>query len=346
MCEELRPPKITKPLLTIAIPTYGRAKYLKELLSVLADQLKDEPHVELIISDNASPDETRLVVQDFVDGGLRVRYICNAENVGSDANFLQCFEQARGKYFWLFSDDDLIVPGALARILAYCQAAEYDLIWVSSYSFEGFFQPRALKARKDAIEIADARTYAKQLHVFFTYISGNIINKDKVVGSQSTAFSSLIGTGLVQLGWTYTALNGFTRGLYIREKLIAARANNTGGYKLFQVFGSTLAMITNAWLMPRSLGRIVINGTLQRFWPLWLLAYKKRGRDFTDVARPQTALTPVFGDNFRYWVFAYPVMVLPSVFAAVWVLAARVLNRLDKALGFPMLDSRDESDGS
>jgi abequosyltransferase len=346
MWEELQLPKITKPLLTIAIPTYGRAKYLKELLSVLADQLKDEPRVELIISDNASPDETPSVVQDFVAGGLRVHYIRNAQNIGPDANFLQCFEQARGKYFWLFSDDDLIVPGALARILAYCQAAEYDLIWVSSYSFEDFFQPRALKSRRDAVEISDAQTYAKRLHVFFTFISGNIVNKDKVLGSQPKAFSSLIGTGLVQLGWTYTALNGFTRGLYIRDKLIAARANNTGGYKLFQVFGSTLAMITNAWVRSQSLGRIIMNGTLQRFWPLWLLAYKKCGRDFADDAKPQTVLTPVFGDNFRYWVFAYPVIVLPSVLAAIWVFAVRVLNRLDKAVGFPMLGSRDESDGS
>jgi abequosyltransferase len=346
MRKELQPPKIKKPLLTVAIPTYNRARCLKELLSVLADQLKDEPRVEFIISDNASPDETPSVVQDFVARGLRVRYIRNPQNVGSDANFLQCFELASGKYFWLFGDDDLIVPGALERILTYCEAAEYDLIWVSSYSFEDFAHPRALKARKDAIEISDARTYAKRLHVFFTFITGNIINKDKVLGSQPKAFSSLIGTGLVQLGWTYTALNGFTRGLYIREKLIGARVNNTGGYKLFQVFGATLATITHAWLRSRSLSRIIMNGTLQRFWPLWLLAYKKCGRDFTDDAKPQTVLTPVFRDNARYWVFAYPVIVLPSLLAGIWVFAVRVLNRLDKAAGFPMLGSRDESDGS
>ncbi|MGA8274472.1 MAG: glycosyltransferase family 2 protein, partial [Candidatus Sulfotelmatobacter sp.] len=145
MREEIQD-EITKPLLTIAIPTYNRASCLRELLSVLASELKDEHRVELIISDNASPDETPSVVQGFVRCGLRVRYLRNVENIGSDANFLQCFEQAQGKYVWLFSDDDLIVPGALSMILANCEAAEYDLIWVSAYTFEDFHKPHPLKA--------------------------------------------------------------------------------------------------------------------------------------------------------------------------------------------------------
>ena len=87
---------VTRPVLTIAIPTYNRATCLRELLSGLSDQLHNESRVELIISDNASPDETPAVVEDFVARGLKVRYIRNAENIGPDANFLQCFEQARG----------------------------------------------------------------------------------------------------------------------------------------------------------------------------------------------------------------------------------------------------------
>src|SRR5580692_8254324 len=223
MCEELQHLEVAKPLLTIAIPTHNRAWCLRELLPVLANELKDEPRVELIISDNASPDDTPSVVQDFVARGLRVNYIRNVENIGADANFLQCFERARGKYVWIFSDDDLIVPGGLAKILAYCEAGEYDLIWVSNHSFGKFPKPFAVKARPDAIEISDSAAYVKRIHVFFTFITGNIINKDTVLEAGPKAFSSLIGTNLAQLGWTYTALNRFARGLYIREKLIAMR---------------------------------------------------------------------------------------------------------------------------
>jgi abequosyltransferase len=337
MPKELPTPEITEPLLTLAIPTYNRAGCLKELLSILLDELTDEPRVELIISDNASPDETPSVVQDFVSRGLRVRYIRNAQNTGADANFLQCFEQARGKYVWLFSDDDLIVPGGLSKVLTYCEAAEYDLIWVSAYSFGKFNKPHAVKARRDAIEISDSRAYVKRIHVLFTFITGNIINKDTVLKAGPKEFSSLVGTSLAQLGWTYTALNRFARGLYIREKLVAMRANNTGGYKLFHVFGAVLTTITKDWLESPNLGRIVMNGTLQRFWPLMLLRYKKSPIAFADEADPRSVLTPLFKDNIRYWVFAYPVILLPSLLAAMWVLGVRILNRLDKAAGFPML---------
>jgi abequosyltransferase len=340
--EETTGPEISKPLLTIAIPTYNRAWCLKELLPVFANELKDEPRVELVISDNASPDETPSVVQDFVARGLRVRYIRNVQNIGPDANFLQCFEQARGKYFWLFSDDDLIVPGAVSRIISYCESGEYDLIWVNAHTFEGHLKAPALKTRKDAIEISNANAYAKRLHVFFTFITGNIINKDKVQESEQTGFASLVGTGLVQLGWAYAALNGFSRGLYIREKLIAARQNNSGGYQYSQVFGPTLASVTTTWLSPR-LARIVMNGTVQRFWPPVLLKYKKRAQEFAGEPDPRDVLTPVFGNNIRYWVFAYPVIALPSLLATVWVFVGRVLNRVDKAVGFPMLTPRDET---
>lgn len=333
MREELPPFQVTKPLLTIAIPTHNRAGCLKELLSAFADQLKDQPRVEFMISDNASADDTPSVVQDFVDRGLRVRYIRNSENIGPDANFLQCFEQARGKYVWLFSDDDLIGPGGLAKILDYCAAGEYDLIWVSACSFAKFHESRRVKARRDAVEISDARTYVKRVHVLFTFITGNIINKDTVLKAGPQPFSSLVGTNLGQLGWTYTALNQFARGLYIREKLVAMRENNTGGYKLFQVFGATLATITRDWLKSQNLGRIVMNGTVQRFWPMMLLEYRKNASAFADSIPPQSVLTPLFKDNFRYWLFAYPVIVLPLRLAAVWVLGVRILNWLDKVTG-------------
>lgn len=124
-----------RPLLTLAVPTYNRSGCLRELLSVLVDQLRDEPRVELLISDNASTDDTPAVVQNFVARGLRIRCIRNQENVGADANFLQCFEQARGKYVWLFSDDDVIIPGGLTKILKYCEDPTYDLMWVNGFSF-------------------------------------------------------------------------------------------------------------------------------------------------------------------------------------------------------------------
>ena len=330
-------PSPTRPFLTIAIPTYNRAGCLRELLSGLTHQLEIEPRVELMISDNASPDETRAVVEEFIASGMQIRYLRNTQNIGADANFLQCFEQARGKYVWLFSDDDLIVPGGVAKILKYCESADYDLISLGNYPLEEAHPPPAAGTHHDAIDISDPREYAKRVHVFFTFISGNIINKDTVLAAGPKPFSELIGSSLIQLSWTYTALNRFSRGLCICEKLIGVRLNNTGGYKLFQVFGSTLSMITKKWLQSESLGQIVINGAVQRFWPSMLFKYKKCASSFTDATKAQDVLTPLFRHNLRYWLFAYPVAVLPYHLSAGWLFITRVFNRLDKAAGYPAL---------
>ena len=150
------------------------------------------------------------------------------------------------------------------------------------------------------------------MHIFFTFITGNIVNKDRILAAEARPFSSLKGTNLMQLSWAYTALNGFRRGLYIQEKLVAVRVNNTGGYKLMHVFGSTLVRITNDWVQSRSLRRIIMNGAIQRFWPAMLLKYKKSASDFVAEGAPEKVLTPIFGNNIRYWTFAYPVIVMPA----------------------------------
>ncbi|GJL56736.1 MAG: hypothetical protein NPIRA02_38680 [Nitrospirales bacterium] len=64
------------------------------------------PHIEVIISDNNSSDNTEEVVSGFSDS--RIRYIRQAKNIGANNNWNFCLEQASGGYFLLLHDDDLI----------------------------------------------------------------------------------------------------------------------------------------------------------------------------------------------------------------------------------------------
>jgi glycosyltransferase involved in cell wall biosynthesis len=93
------------PLVTIGIPTYNRADgYLKQALQSAVDQTY--PRLEIVVSDNCSTDQTDLVVKGFSDP--RIRYFKHSENIGANNNFNFCLEQARGDYFLLLHDDDLI----------------------------------------------------------------------------------------------------------------------------------------------------------------------------------------------------------------------------------------------
>ncbi len=322
----LHEPTNAKPLLTIAIPTYNRAHYLRQSLAVLFDQLVDEPRVELIVSDNASPDETLAVVNDFIDQGLRVRYLHNATNLGADANILRCFESARGNYVWIVGDDDVLAANAIGVVMTYLDNEDYDLVYLNCYFFEGAQLPRNQSTSQRTTTYSDPINFARKIHVFFTYLSGNIVNKDRI----SANFSALNGTHLVQLGWIYTALNGFTRGLCIYEKLVGMRVNNNiGGYNLLRVFGPTFSYITSTWLESGAVQKAIINGTLQRFWPGMLLNYRLSSGTFVTEDAPYKVLASAYKNNIRFWFFAYPMLTLPIFLAKCWFILLRLVNRIE-----------------
>jgi glycosyltransferase involved in cell wall biosynthesis len=94
-----RPPKIT-----IGLPVYNGGEYVKfALTSALAQTYRD---FELIISDNASEDDTLEVVKSISAQDPRVTICSQKINLGAAGNFSFVLDRARGKYFiWLAADD-------------------------------------------------------------------------------------------------------------------------------------------------------------------------------------------------------------------------------------------------
>ena len=72
--------------------------------------------LELVIIDDDSPDNTSEIVARYDDP--RIRYVRNPHNLGPEANWNRCLEEARGRYFKLMPQDDLLYPDALK-----CQVA-------------------------------------------------------------------------------------------------------------------------------------------------------------------------------------------------------------------------------
>jgi abequosyltransferase len=327
-----------QPLLTFAVPTYNRAKHLDQLLGVLLKQIPGENRVELIVSDNASTDNTSAVVEGYRHCGLDIRYLCNETNCGADFNILQCYEQAAGKYVWIFGDDDVIAPGTVKRVLHALATKLYDLVCIRACSFEGKYVQHKDFIPAPDLDLTTSEDLARHVHVFFTFISGMIVNKERISSVPHRQFDSLLGTNLVQLGPFYTALNHHRRSLLIRDPLIAATGNSHVGYALYRTFGPALTRITCEWVEKKSVRRAIVNGTIQMFFPSFLLL--TRQSETSSVHEdPHQVLLPCFGRNFRYWVFDYPICVLPLPLARVWMLAVRVINKVDSLLGSPLVRS-------
>lgn len=109
-------------LLTIGIPTRNRAGYLRDLLTSLETQIREDrvarDDLEVIVSDNASQDETASLAQDFARRDPHFQYTPNAENIGAQGNYHKLVRLAAGRYVWIIGDDDLLLPGALAHTIS------------------------------------------------------------------------------------------------------------------------------------------------------------------------------------------------------------------------------------
>ncbi len=95
------------PRVSIVIPTFNRARYLRESIdSALAQTFQD---LEIIVVDDGSTDGTREVVASYGD---RVRYI-RQENLGPPAAMNTGVRNSRGEYYMVLGDDDALLPDML-----------------------------------------------------------------------------------------------------------------------------------------------------------------------------------------------------------------------------------------
>jgi len=99
------------PFFTIGIPTYNRAAFLREAVNSALSQTDSD--FELVISDNASTDDTPAVVSSINDG--RVRYVRQPSNFGGANNVNFLLGETHGRFFILHQDDDLLHPEFLSR---------------------------------------------------------------------------------------------------------------------------------------------------------------------------------------------------------------------------------------
>lgn len=164
------PSSSTPPVLTIAVPTYNRHKYLVELLPELLAQAaqEDASRLEILIIDNASTDATpELIQQNYAD---RLRYQRNPGNIGADRNFLECIKAARGDYVWLFGDDEVLNPGGVRRVLEALKQAPGLLIAESNFG-----QTMKFDSYRDLLQHVSAQDPIFPVH--HTLITKNVFPK-------------------------------------------------------------------------------------------------------------------------------------------------------------------------
>ena len=137
------------PLVSICIPTYnGEAHVAAALKSVLAQTYSN---IEIVVSDDASKDNTLQIVRDFQAKTHVPFKIYEHQPNGIGANWNHCIKKANGKYIKFLFQDDLLEPNCIEQMitvaesshnvgLVYCKRHiiynsqnRYDTIWIGNF---------------------------------------------------------------------------------------------------------------------------------------------------------------------------------------------------------------------
>jgi len=110
---EINSETLGQPIVTVGVPVRNGARFLCDTLDSLLRQTYS--NFELIISDNASSDNTDKIAIAYASADKRVRYHRHEKNVGISGNYNYLASAARGTYFKWAAGDDLCEPTFLAR---------------------------------------------------------------------------------------------------------------------------------------------------------------------------------------------------------------------------------------
>jgi glycosyltransferase involved in cell wall biosynthesis len=110
------------PTVSVVIPTYKRGReVLRAVESVLRQTFSD---LEVIVVDDASPDDTRDVIASV--GDARVRYLAHDKNKGGCAARNTGMVAARGRWIAFLDDDDEWVPTKLQKQLDVARTSKLE----------------------------------------------------------------------------------------------------------------------------------------------------------------------------------------------------------------------------
>lgn len=107
------------PFVSVCIPTYRRPDLVREAVSSALEQAY--PHLEVWVSDDSPDDQTEKALSDWI-ASQKIRYLRNKPALRQAKNVNQLFHLAAGDLLVLLHDDDLLVPGAIAKLAACFEA--------------------------------------------------------------------------------------------------------------------------------------------------------------------------------------------------------------------------------
>lgn len=217
-----------KPLLSICIPTYNRSKYLKNSIeSIICQQEFLDGKVEIVISDNASEDDTPSVVKAYADRYRNVYYHRNSENV-RDQNFPIALSRGHGMLHRVCNDTLLYLPGSLGemcRVIESCLQDRPFLCWANGDALD-----------KREILKTDFRGYVRDISFYMTSLGCFSIWEEECVDIQKDTAGCELSLWQVRKGLELASRKSsvlVSNARYTDTQVVEKKNISYGLYKVF-----------------------------------------------------------------------------------------------------------------
>ena len=315
-----------QPLLSIAIPTWNRAGLLKEALECLESQIRDyKDDIELIISDNASTDETPQVISDFCEKHPDYNIVTwrQKENTGYFGNFKKVRELSTGKYLWILSDDDHVEKNVISLIINEIKNnSNISVVFLDIWDLNPLMKNKpALKGKYTWAYLLNTKGYK------VTLISAVIfINNKKNDLEVYKKFS-----GNTFLGFLFL-LNAYDPSKSII--IIKGKCLETGkGEISFNVFDSFIEDLFSCFMFwdEKEIGedtkKIFINSYLKSVVHSHYINNKLKGafnNNPDELKKLEERMNVYYKNYSSFWLYIFPFYYLPNSVIRLWKLYYRV----------------------
>ncbi len=164
-----------QPLVSICIPTYNRAECLKQTLDSIVIQTEFiDGRVDVVISDNASTDNTKSLCKSYLGRYTGIHYYCNDENI-RDRNFPTVLSKATGKLRKLNNDTAILEPGSLTYL------CEMEQKYENSRPLLFFSNGNRVKYTGTEDNVFTFQSFVKKTSYWVTWIASFSIWEDECV---------------------------------------------------------------------------------------------------------------------------------------------------------------------
>lgn len=281
--------------------------------SILVSARGLEARIEVVVSDNASTDDTRELVQTYARTRPWIRYFCNDENVGAERNIHRAASRSRGEYVWVLGDDDRLAPEAVGRFLGETEEG-YDHIFCNYSAWTRDFDkvqiPQRFREPGDQV-FDDPQRLMRRFGAHLGYVSNQCMKRSVFFTATYDEYVLFAPYGFSFMYALYRGLMPHARSRYVADPLVSCRLGNSDYYDWYQYFVIGTSKVFDALRAHGYSARSVRVGrhqTIRAFALPQILVSKRDGRSLKGVFG---LMAPCYRSDWLFWAACVPGLLVP-----------------------------------